>query len=241
MAKTRGRLLFSTRSYPTFGRGVYSEKNPPNTVTSSPYYWWFKFLQLNDDYAACVRGESDAHAAVVADFGDVSAVDFKTWWRERDLLFAERREGYSMLIAASTADLAPFNSEEAVNLVVPLNWSHRSLLKRFRETVLSQVPLRQRGVDLEGSTAKYKLARWNIDALATAYAIYTTKRDNPKLAWADVALRAGLKVTGMVGMRERDKRSDYVDVRRQATTLAMRHNKRALKYIKAAVTTQFPR
>lgn len=239
---TRGRLLFSTRSYPVFGRGIYSETNPPSTVTTSPYYWWFKFLQLNEDYAACVRGESDTHAEVAADLGDVRGIDFKTWWRTHDWLFAEEKRGYTMAVATATSELAPFNNEEVLNLVVPLTWSHRALLKRFRELVLSRVSDQRRpGIDVQESTAKYKLQRWNIDAMAAAYKVYTIKRSNPTLAWADVALRAGLEVKDMEGMRERDRRAQYKDVRRVATILAMRYDGYALGYIKAAASRSFPR
>jgi hypothetical protein len=241
MSEKRGGLPFITRSYPKFGRGLYSEKNPPSAVRNSPFFWWFKFLQLNEDYAACVRGENDAHADLVADFGDVKCLDFKTWWREHAWLFTEERSGYSMQIAECAADLAPFKSDDAVNVVVPLNLPHRSLLKSFRKLVLSRVPKQQRRVDVAESTAKYKLARWNIYALETAYRVYTLKRDNQQLAWADVALRAKLNVVGIEGMQEGDKRPTYVDVRRRATTLAMRYNGYAKGYIKAAASTCFPR
>jgi hypothetical protein len=237
--QARGRLLFSTRSYPTFGRGIYSETNPPSTVTTSPYYWWFRFLQLNEDYAACARRESDAHVEVVSDLGDVSSIDFKTWWRAHDWLFAEEKRGYTMGVAELHADLAPFDSAEAINLVVPLTWSRRALLKRFRELVLTRIPEQQPGIQVEGSTARYTLGRWNIDAMAMAHKVYTTKRDNPNLVWADVAVRCGIK--GTEGMRERDRRAEFVDQRRQATILAVRYNGYALGYIKAAASRSFPR
>lgn len=239
--QSRGRLLFSTRSYPTFGRGVYSDLRAPSTVTSSPYYWWFRFLQANDDYAACVRGDTDAYAEVVADLGDVRGVDFKRWWQDHASLFAEERTGYDMAIAERNVDLAPFDSAEAINVVVPLTWSRKALLKRFNSLVLKRLPEQEPGIQVEGSTAKYKLQRWNIDAMAAAYKVYTIKREHPQLAWADVALRAGLEIKDMEGMREGDRRSQYKDVRRVATTLAMRYNGYAVGYIKAGASRSFPR
>lgn len=239
--RARARLLFSTRSYPTFGRGVYSDARPPSTVANSPYYWWFRFLQLNVDYAACVRGDTDAYSEVVADLGGVRSVDFKTWWQDHASLFAEERTGYDMAIAERHVDLAPFDSTEAINLVVPLTWSRKALLKRFNSLVLKRLPEQEPGIQVEGSTAKYKLQRWNIDAMAAAHKVYTIKREHPQLAWADVALRAGLQVEGIEGMRERDRRAQYKDVRRVATTFAMRYNGYAVSYIKAAASRSFPR
>ena len=55
--KQSNRRAFATTKYPTFGRGVYNESNPPSSVTASPFYWWFKFLQLNDEYAKAVQGK----------------------------------------------------------------------------------------------------------------------------------------------------------------------------------------
>jgi hypothetical protein len=82
----RGSFYFSTLSYPTFGRGAYSEDNPPTTVTSSPYYWWFKFLQLNEDYKKTLQAKGKGRCSeLYKDFGDVYKVDFKEWWKDKEV------------------------------------------------------------------------------------------------------------------------------------------------------------
>ena len=257
----KGRLHFSTRSYPTFGRGAYSELNPPATVLSSPYFWWFRFLQLIEEYKATVEANGVGVCAdLYADFGDVLATDFKTWWNEHAYLFAEPRSNYVMQIASNTSELAPFNSDLALNLVVPLTWSQRTLKKRFSELVLSKIEKGKRGVSVDDSESKYKLSgKWHIDALANAYKVYMIRAEsaqgtafsstNPKtadkfkaikydIAWADIAIRAKLDVSK--DMKEGVNTRQTSDTRRIATIVAIRHYKRAKQFIKAAITTSFP-
>ena len=131
-----GRRAFATRSYPTFGRGPYNDEKPPPTVTNSPFYWWFKFLQLNDEYARAVKGEQTSiPTKVVTAFGQVRGVSFKEWWKTKAVLFAEPTTDYKMVIANSTEELAPFNSKEAINLVIPLNWTNVGSKRRFAEII----------------------------------------------------------------------------------------------------------
>ena len=178
----RGLLAFATRSYPKFGRQrrPFDAANPPQTVIDSPYYWWYQFLRLNKDYAAtCKRGGRGQLSSLYRDFGDVFALDFKAWWTARDHLFAEPREGYRMMIAKSAEDLAPFDSEDVINLVVPLKGPRRSLAKSFRFLVLSKVKPAPKGVNVADSKAPYRLSgKWHIDALRTAYRVYTVRQQS---------------------------------------------------------------
>lgn len=243
----RGVLVFSTRSYPTFGRSrkPFDEQNPPATVTSSPYYWWFLFLQLNAEYkATCLADGMGKYADIHKDLGDVHSCNFKQWWTERAYLFSEPKKGYRMMVAKNIADIAPFDSEEVLNLVVPLTRSQRSLKKSFAQLVLKRVAKGKRGVSVEQSEAQYKLSgRWNIDALKFAYLVYQTKNSveqEKKLAWADVAIRAGLPYAKREGAKEGVKTDATVDIRATLTILATRHYKRALTFIDAAASKSFP-
>jgi hypothetical protein len=260
----KGALHFSTRSYPTFGRGkaaVYDEANPPKTVTSSPYYWWFKFLQLNEDYrSTCRAGGEGKCAELYADFGDIYNTDFKSWWNEHAYLFAEKRSEYSFRIAKSENQLVPFDSPYAINLTVPLSYDRQSLLRLFEKVVLSKIAKSKRGVNVEESDAKYKLSgRWNIEAMATAYKVYLLRQqateatsferaDNKNggnrsvkrfnVSWADIAIRA--KLNGTDELKEGLTKSSNTDERKQATVLAMRHYGRAVEFVTAACKECFP-
>lgn len=239
---------FSTRSYPTFGRGrkPFDEKNPPNTVTESPYYWWFMFLRLNEDYLATCKANGQGKCAeLYKDFGDVYKTNFKDWWNERVHLFAEPCKGYRMQIANTEDELAPFNSNEVINLVVPLTWSRRVLKKRFSELVLNKLEKGKRGVSVIDSDASYKLGgKWNVDAFKCAYNVYLEKQkslsEGKKVPLADIAIRAKLPYAIREKAKEGICNSLTVDIRYTLTVLANRHYKRAEKFIQSAVTNSFP-
>jgi len=238
-----GRLAFSTRSYPIFGRSKYSDENPPKTVLSSPYYWWFKFLQLNEDYRKACEAEGEGvFAALYADLGDVRTVDFKTWWQGHAYLFAEKPEGYIMRIARGADELAPFDSAEVVNLVVPLTWTRRGLKRRFDELIVKRVEKGKRGVSVEASSAGYRLSgKWSIDAMANAYSVYKLRSQatvGKRLPLADIAIKVGLPIAK--GMELGKKSKLTVETRYEATIIASRHYKRAKQFIASAASASFP-
>jgi hypothetical protein len=244
----KDRLIFSTQSYPTFGgRGkVFDEHNPPLTVISSPYYWWFMFLKLNADYqATCNANGIGKCSALYEDFGDIYKVNFKEWWTDKAHLFSEPKKGYRMMIAKNIDEIAPFDSKEVINLVVPLNWAQRSLRKSFTQLVLSKVEKGKRGVSVVESNATYSLgSRWSIEALSAAYKIYTLKeqlKDGKKVAWADIAILAELPYAKREKAVLYKKTPTTVDIRATLTVLANRHYKRAKAFIKSSATTSFPK
>jgi hypothetical protein len=240
-------LVFSTRSYPTFGRSrkPFDEQNPPNTVTDSPYYWWFMFLRFNTDYkATCEANGVGKCADLYKDFGDVYGVNFKQWWTDKAYLFAEPKKGYKMKVATDINEIAPFNDDTVLNLVVPLTWSQRSLKKAFSQLVLKHVEKGKRGVSVEASEAPYRLSgKWNAKALAHAYKVYAIKHapnDGKKLVWADIGIRAELPYAKEENAIEGRVKDDTVDIRATLTVLAHRHYLRALTFIDSAITKSFP-
>ena len=242
--KTHGLLSFSTRSYPTFGRQrrPYDENNPPKTVTDSPYYWWYVYLKLNEDYYKTCQANGDGKlAGLYKDFGDIYTMNFKEWWQSRVILFAEPKPKYRMMVANSMSDIAPFNSDEVLNLVVPLNRSQRSLKKAFTYLVLKKLEKGRRGVSTETSEAKYKLSgKWHIEALKTAYKVYVTKKnyekEGTKKAWADIAIEIQLPYANSL---TNDKKINS-DIRKTLTMLTIRYYTRAQQYINAAASNSFP-
>ena len=253
-------LHFETKSYPRFGRGVYSEEKPPQTVKSSPFFWWFKFLQLNSDYIATEKNKGvGVCSALYKDFGDVSNIDFKSWWNAHSHLFAEAPSTYKVRVAHDASELAPFNSSEVVNVVVPLTWSQKSLKKHFAMLITKLgVEQGKRGPKIGISTAKYSLARrWSISAMESAYNVYRLRQTNMdrgakitskaqhkgvvsskfKLAWADIGDKAKIIVSNKDG--EGNQRS-IGEIRRLQTILTVRHYKKAENFIKSSATASFP-
>jgi hypothetical protein len=204
-------------------------------------------LQQNSDYDAALRGKrTKIDPSVVAAFGKVRGVDFKTWWSKHSHLFAEPPSSYAMAVARTAAELAPFTSNEAVNLVVPTQWSAMGLKRAFGRLVNNwvsdgRVKPAKRGFVL--GEAEFKIARkWHAAAMETAYKIYVAKKRasdlGEKLTWADAAIR--IRLPAAIGLKERDL--DYLlrDKRMTLSILAQRHHARALKFIAASVTKRFP-
>jgi hypothetical protein len=244
---------FSTRKHPVFGRGVvYSDLNPPEGVKRSPYYWWFKFLQLSDDYQKAFEGKrSKVSKEIVRDFGNVRDTSFKAWWIKRVDLFAEPPLAYRMTIATNLEELAPFNSAEAINLVIPLNWTNVGIKRSFARVIDRLVPKLPRGKSTgktaPKSEAKYRLGRkWNISGFEYAHKIYLARQQadlvraatGKKVPWADVAISAGLPIYQryLAGKTVFNKQ----EIRKVITVMAQRHYKKAEQFIKAAASRSFP-
>ena len=150
-----------------------------------------------------------------------------------------------MVIASNTNELAPFGSKDALNLVLPLDWSEKSLKKKFT-TILNQlidkglIKKTKRGLNIDGNTAKYRVSgRWRVDALEMAYKIYKIKSEADqagiKKYWADIAIEAK-----MPWADQRSKLYSQTEARRTLTILAKRHYARAEEYLKASITNTFP-
>jgi hypothetical protein len=244
-----GRRYFATKKYPTFGRGLYNAENPPKTVTQSPFYWWFKFLQLNEDYKnAFNKKKSTVSKHFVSDFGNVFDADFKTWWQSHVDLFAEPKTNYNINVANSINEIAPFNDKEVINLVVPLNWTNVGIKRRFAQIIDKLVPKTLRTVKVNTSEAKYRLGRkWSVVAMKSAYDIYVIKKANDlavengekKLAWADIAIKAKLPIAER--MQQGKHIYSTIESRRTLTILAKRHHDRAVNYIKDSASESFPK
>ena len=243
----RSVLVFSTRSYPTFGRSrkPFDEQNPPDTVTESPYYWWYMFLRLNADYKeTCQSNGVGKYAEIYKDLGDVHSLNFKQWWTDKAYLFSEPKKGYRMKVATDITEIAPFNNSEVLNLVVPLTWSQRSLKKAFTQLVLKLVEKGKRGVSVEASEAHYRISgKWSVEALKYAYKVYTLKyapNEGKKITLADIGIRAGIPYAKREKAVEGKVTDETVDIRATLTVLTNRHLKRALTFIESAPSKAFP-
>jgi len=232
------RRRFSTKSYPKFGKREDVEK--------SPYFHWFSFMQL---YYA---NNNKKHA----DFGDIRQLNFKQFWNKFDTYFLEEQtKEYTFKIAKNQADIVPFNSEDVLNVVVPIkNWNKSNLRKYFEKQIIAKVSEGKKGIHVEDSTAEYKLnRRYRISAFERAYAVYSVKEDYVNYTWYDVAIAANcfrfdrqkyIEVGNLKPLTVRDKNmgklDEHIELRNSLTTLAIRHYKRALNFINASVTKNFP-
>jgi len=250
---------FSTRKHPVFGRGiVYEESRPPKTVIQSPFYWWFKFLQLNEEYRAAFDGKkSKIPNDLVQDFGDVFNTDFKSWWIKHVELFSEPPWQYKMKIATNPEEMAPFGDENVINLVVPLNWTNVGIKRSFARIIDKLVPKETRNKKNDGAPkqkrtiitdAEYRLgSKWSITGFQNSYNIYLIKKKydqlhqagSKKVALADIAIEANLKIYERY--KEGKTIYDEQQIRKILTIMAKRHIDKANGYIKAAASKSFPK
>lgn len=240
-------LTFATTKFPWGTRGKAGNVlGVPFPV--SPYFYWFRFLQLNEDYARALNGEqSQIPLEVVQDFGVVRGIDFEVWWDDHAHLFAEPISELEMRVANSSNELVSFTSGSAVNMVVPLDWRNEDLKAAFGLLVDSLVPKRPPKMKLSESQAKYRLGRkWSIKALNEALVVMKTKQvadmnvleTGKRTSWADI----GIKARHSYAQREKMKIGDTKDVDRRITLtiLTTRAYKRAQGFLAASVTNSFP-
>jgi len=133
-------LIDSVRSfkykYPKFGRG---EKNrlPISYSKVSPYYWWWAYLQKNEDYRKCCeQGGKGKLAKLYADFGDVYELEFRLWWsrlKRGAYLFGEQEKNDRIYKVSSIAKCTEVLQNPSLILAyIPINESKSQLLKSFK-------------------------------------------------------------------------------------------------------------
>jgi hypothetical protein len=241
-------LTFATTMFPRTTKGVLGNVYGVHFL-QSPYYYWFKFLQLNEEYDRALKGEkTKISQEVVKDFGNVRDFEFEEWWDSHAHLFAEPRSQIELKVANDANELAPFNSHKAVNVVVPLDWRNQDLRDAIGLLIDRLVPKRPVAMKLSDSQAKYRLGRkWNMKALHEAFVVMKYKNiadvdqlatGKKKLAWADL----GIKVRHSYAQREKMKIGNTKDVDRRITLtiLTTRAYKRAQVFLAASVTNSFP-
>jgi hypothetical protein len=174
---------------PNFGRSKLQKSLEP--YKNSVYYLWWRFLQLNEDYPKCCKnGGSGKMKQIYADFGNIFASDFKTWWQTGDLgaeLFAEQLPPEFKVISASEA-----SDREAVLIVqVPLTLPKRYLASNFQK-ILNAHHSGRRGVRTNKlSSAKYPITG-HVDtaALQKCLRVYELRLADPKKQLWKVAQEA---------------------------------------------------
>ena len=238
-------LNFATRTYPTFG----SEKRPkPESAwKGSVYYWWWEYLRRHDGYKRCCkRGGTGKHADLYDDFGDVHAVDFKTWWTEGNRggeLFAEpaAETVFSELTYEQTQQLNEWNDEAVMVVLVPLTQSKRHIAKRFN-TLLKKRHSGERGQRLlSRSVALYPLAtQFKIESLRDSLLAYDLRKANPKKPLWKIAIEAGLASTVQREL-ERQKTAPDFEQRNTLAVAASRAIKRATVMIENTGKGTFPK
>lgn len=188
----------------------------------SIYYLWWEFLRRHDGYKeTCENKERGKFAKLYADFGDVHASDFKTWWTKGDRgarLFAEPAAltGVERLEKDDLEFLQKEWDDNAVLVIaVPLSFGKRFIEKRI-VSLLKQYHKRKRGQrTIKESRALYRIAnQFNEHSLEVALRVYDLKKSNPKMKLWEIAQQ--LKFTTTLDPDEIGKRGQRGAVAKKA-------------------------
>jgi len=161
------------------------------------YYLWWEFLRLHEGYRkTCQLKGMGKYRKLYADFGDVHATDFKTWWSKDDRglrLFAE---------PAAPTRVTALTDEEAIKLIeegrdervllvaIPLEYRRKVITNDLRR-LLKENHGRKRGDKrIKTSRAKYPLARaFDVKGLQKTLHCYKLKLDHPEFPLWEIADR----------------------------------------------------
>lgn len=176
--------VYFSGQHPTFGT-KYKPKSP-TYQQRSPYYWWWAFLRLNEDYIQCCElgGEGNL-AALYKDFGDVRGESFKEWWKEKGVaLFAEKPLPQNLTKLTNKVEWDETWVDSVMVVAVPMDMSKRYIYSEFIKLIKKHHTAKRGRTAQEWakSTAKYPINRnHTIDNLRTTFAVYEAYVANSKL------------------------------------------------------------
>lgn len=172
--------------HPLFGRSKIEQRN--EKFKNSIYYLWWEFLRRSTAYRRCCEaGGTGELAAIYADFGDVFADDFKTWWTTEDRgvrLFAEQVSARLEVIT----EMPSSGSDQVLVVQVPLTLPKRFLSSQFQK-LLDQHHTGKRGKRHNAASSAMYPVTGHVDivALQKCLRVYDTKRANPGMPLWQVA------------------------------------------------------
>lgn len=121
-----------------------------------------------------------------ADFGDVHATDFKSWWKERGVdLFAEPPKNMHFSVVQAPLTAEDLTNPNVLYLQVPLDLPATTLRQRF-DALLKKHHEGRQGVRLaRSSQAKYPvIGQPNVNALMVTLKVYDHRQLHPeKTLW----------------------------------------------------------
>lgn len=218
-------------------------KNAPPMHCSVYYYWW-EYLRRHEGYRrTCERGGKGKYARLYADFGDVHATDFWTWWRTHSELFSEPLPRQVEL--ADTSAKCPDNT---VLVSVPLENRAALSARQFRRLIEPLVQVKKKSVTV--SRARYPVAtKPLLPSLHQHLKVWDARLAHPLLDdWelADVAAVAvnhvvqdGLTLSQRKSAGMKTERAERI-LKRRKQLAVQRHLRIAAQYVENVGKGQFP-
>ena len=142
----------------------------------SPYYWWWSYLRLSQDYwwVCRLRGAADdiRLAEMYDDFGNVYEMTFEQWWRRRGIGLFNEQVALPKVRALDGRDPRPNrNWDEHLLLEIPIHLTERTIISQVRR-LLREHPMRE---VRRMSTAQRQLAKLTgirQDVIESAHAVW---------------------------------------------------------------------
>ncbi len=224
--------------HPTFG--TKNKPAPASAWENSVYYWWWEYLRRHPGYKqTCDQGGEGEFAALYADFGDVHASDFKSWWRAHGVdLFSEPRRDRALSRVDGQISQDDLDNPDLMFVMVPLYLPSKDINKRF-SALLKKYHEGKQGIrQARASRAKYPVVgQPNMKALKNTLLAYD-------LWWAsDTGTREkmtlwqiGIELDGCKGVYVTTEVSD----RNTLSVIASRYIKKAKAMINNAAAGRFP-
>lgn len=209
---------------------------------SSPGYWWYESLRLNDEYRYCCQHQGKGPlSGLYRDFGDVFELDFPQWWmRHGRKIFTETK---------------PFKKVRQIETQQQLEktaWDKNKLLIEIPLTLRKQTSMRQIGKLLkkayEGreidvmaqSTARRKIIKSKIrmSTVQQLLRVLQVRNENPTLTLNQVGVKAGIELDLMA--RNKDEEITVAMERRRMTIAVARLLSQARNLVTNAGLGKFP-
>ena len=241
----RQELLYSHPSQKQ-GQDIYDVEEWKNSV----YYFWWEYLRRHEGYkASCENDGKGEHVNIYADFGNIHATDFVTWWHGRGrALFVEPISIFQAREIISKDDRPNYGNPHLVILEIPVNQHLSSLVKKIKAIVKKRQ--KERGVSFATIRSHAKFPVYTRPVIATLrkeLEVWDMRKAHPKMKLWEIGKQ-------VKGINEGNPGRKYVGTgealtfaqeraakRKLLTQLTSRHLKNAERRIYYVGLGQFPR
>jgi hypothetical protein len=172
----------------------YSPSDEIKEARKTPAYWWYRTLQVSDEYQLCCRNEGKGKLELLyRDFGDVRK-DFAMWWMAHGRkIFAEQ----SPLKKVKKIDKNKINDlslhKDRLIIEIPLAMRKQTAMRQIGRLVKEAYEGRE--IDIwKQSTAKRQIIKSKVrmSTVEILIKIYGLRNQFPTLSNYEIGLKAGI-------------------------------------------------
>lgn len=227
-------------AHPTFG----TLKTPKSSShwKKSVYYWWFEYLRRNEQYKlTCKNNGTGECSELFKLFGDVTSLNFKSWWTLDDrgaTLFAEPFKKSITLINLGS-NLSEILTTGSINLNVPLNIPINQLVKDFRK-IVSKHHTNKKGIRNSNNSIAMFTPSIKVDVkfLEIALMVWDEKHNYPNKPFWQIGNDMKLNIKNII--RTNDPPAIVTDKKNILAATTSRYHKKATEMINLTASGCFP-